>query len=217
MQLALQFHPDKAKCPSAETAFKELAKAYQCLSDDEARRHYDTYGTEDDNAPQQQQYRQHYESHFMTPEVSYLIRRSRLSHLTPDSECTPFSFHVFIRSYLSLFLVSVSHGGLMRSTESIAPLRIHPSIVLQLRSEAATERMTQLVGTFSIFRQRRSLGFLQFFPLLVLLLITILSSLFNSPSVSLRDGGSANFRPLVSCCSLLRFRFLEPQNTQLAE
>lgn len=91
-QLALQFHPDKAKCPSAEAAFKELSKAYQCLSDSEARKHYDIYGisfrricrfistlynivyitsigSEVDAPQQQQQYRQNYESHFMSPEV----------------------------------------------------------------------------------------------------------------------------------------------------
>ncbi|XP_055388344.1 dnaJ homolog subfamily B member 1-like [Condylostylus longicornis] len=82
-KLALQFHPDKAKCPSAEAAFKELSRAYQCLSDPDARRHYDTHGTEE-NAPQQ--YRQNYESHFMSPELEIQIELSHFSSLCTSEQ-----------------------------------------------------------------------------------------------------------------------------------
>jgi molecular chaperone DnaJ len=43
-KLALQYHPDRNKEPSAEEKFKELSEAYAVLSDDEKRKRYDTYG-----------------------------------------------------------------------------------------------------------------------------------------------------------------------------
>ena len=36
-KLALQYHPDRNKEPSAEEKFKELSEAYAVLSDDEKR------------------------------------------------------------------------------------------------------------------------------------------------------------------------------------
>ncbi|MFL6502485.1 MAG: molecular chaperone DnaJ [Nitrososphaera sp.] len=43
-KLALQYHPDRNKEPSAEERFKELSEAYAVLSDDEKRKRYDVYG-----------------------------------------------------------------------------------------------------------------------------------------------------------------------------
>jgi molecular chaperone DnaJ len=43
-KLALQFHPDRNKEPSAEETFKEVSEAYAVLSDDEKRKRYDVYG-----------------------------------------------------------------------------------------------------------------------------------------------------------------------------
>ena len=43
-QLALHFHPDKNKDPSAAAKFRELAEAYAVLSDDTKRKEYDTTG-----------------------------------------------------------------------------------------------------------------------------------------------------------------------------
>jgi molecular chaperone DnaJ len=43
-RLALQFHPDRNKDPSAEEKFKQISEAYAVLSDDDKRRRYDTYG-----------------------------------------------------------------------------------------------------------------------------------------------------------------------------
>ena len=43
-KLALQYHPDRNKEPSAEGKFKELSEAYAELSDDEKRKRYDVYG-----------------------------------------------------------------------------------------------------------------------------------------------------------------------------
>ena len=47
-KLALKYHPDKNKDdPAAEEKFKEVAEAYDVLSDSEKRQNYDNYGTPD--------------------------------------------------------------------------------------------------------------------------------------------------------------------------
>uniref|UniRef100_U5EYK6 Putative dnaj-like-1 protein n=1 Tax=Corethrella appendiculata TaxID=1370023 RepID=U5EYK6_9DIPT len=45
-KLALKYHPDKNKSPSAEERFKEVAEAYEVLSDKTKRDVYDQYGEE---------------------------------------------------------------------------------------------------------------------------------------------------------------------------
>lgn len=43
-KLALQYHPDKNKSKSAETKFREIAEAYDVLSDADKRAKYDKFG-----------------------------------------------------------------------------------------------------------------------------------------------------------------------------
>jgi len=43
-KMALKFHPDKNKEPDAEEKFKEIAEAYEVLSDEEKRAAYDRFG-----------------------------------------------------------------------------------------------------------------------------------------------------------------------------
>lgn len=45
-KLALKYHPDKNKAPGAEEKFKEVAEAYEVLSDKKKRDIYDAYGEE---------------------------------------------------------------------------------------------------------------------------------------------------------------------------
>lgn len=45
-KLALKYHPDKNKSPGAEEKFKEVAEAYEVLSDKKKREMYDKYGEE---------------------------------------------------------------------------------------------------------------------------------------------------------------------------
>lgn len=45
-KLALKFHPDKNKSPAAEEKFKEVAEAYEVLSDKKKRDIYDQFGEE---------------------------------------------------------------------------------------------------------------------------------------------------------------------------
>ena len=45
-KLALKFHPDKNKAPGAEDKFKEVAEAYEVLSDKKKRDVFDQYGEE---------------------------------------------------------------------------------------------------------------------------------------------------------------------------
>lgn len=44
--MALKYHPDKNKEPGAETKFKEVAEAYDVLSDAKKKEIYDKYGEE---------------------------------------------------------------------------------------------------------------------------------------------------------------------------
>lgn len=43
-KMALKFHPDKNKSAGAEEKFKEIAEAYEVLSDKRKREIYDKYG-----------------------------------------------------------------------------------------------------------------------------------------------------------------------------
>ncbi|KAG8035784.1 hypothetical protein G9C98_001440 [Cotesia typhae] len=45
-KLALKYHPDKNKAPGAEEKFKEIAEAYEVLSDTKKREVYDKFGEE---------------------------------------------------------------------------------------------------------------------------------------------------------------------------
>lgn len=45
-KMALKYHPDKNKSPGAEEKFKEIAEAYEVLSDPKKREIYDMYGEE---------------------------------------------------------------------------------------------------------------------------------------------------------------------------
>lgn len=47
---ALKFHPDKNKSPQAEEKFKEVAEAYEVLSDPKKREIYDQFGEEGKNS-----------------------------------------------------------------------------------------------------------------------------------------------------------------------
>jgi DnaJ-class molecular chaperone len=45
-KLALKYHPDKNKSPDAENKFKEIAEAYDVLSDPKKKQIFDAYGEE---------------------------------------------------------------------------------------------------------------------------------------------------------------------------
>ncbi|KAG9490207.1 dnaJ homolog subfamily B member 9 [Eleutherodactylus coqui] len=43
-KLAMKYHPDKNKSPDAEEKFREMAEAYEVLSDENKRKEYDQFG-----------------------------------------------------------------------------------------------------------------------------------------------------------------------------
>ncbi|KAK4372747.1 hypothetical protein RND71_008131 [Anisodus tanguticus] len=55
-KVSLKVHPDKNKAPGSEDAFKKVAKAFKCLSDDGSRRRYDMTGYADEFVYSQHQH-----------------------------------------------------------------------------------------------------------------------------------------------------------------
>ncbi|VDH94058.1 DnaJ homolog subfamily B member 9 [Mytilus galloprovincialis] len=52
-KLAIKYHPDKNKEKDAEEKFREIAKAYEVLSDTDKRKNYDRFGDTEDGHPGQ--------------------------------------------------------------------------------------------------------------------------------------------------------------------
>lgn len=48
-KLAMKYHPDRCKDSDAKEKFSEISEAYNVLSDDKKREHYDRFGTVDEN------------------------------------------------------------------------------------------------------------------------------------------------------------------------
>uniref|UniRef100_A0A8D0R5Y2 DnaJ homolog subfamily C member 16 n=1 Tax=Sus scrofa TaxID=9823 RepID=A0A8D0R5Y2_PIG len=65
-KLAREWHPDKNKDPGAEDKFIQISKAYEILSNEEKRSHYDHYGDAGENQgyQKQQQQREYHFRHF---------------------------------------------------------------------------------------------------------------------------------------------------------
>nr|XP_057933305.1 dnaJ homolog subfamily B member 9-like [Doryrhamphus excisus] len=64
-KLALKYHPDRNKGPDAEARFREIAEAYETLSDDKRRQEYDQFGhgqTGHGSGGGSYNFRQHYQS-----------------------------------------------------------------------------------------------------------------------------------------------------------
>lgn len=47
-KLALKYHPDRNRAPSATNAFQKLGQAYACLSDIQTKANYDRFGSEEE-------------------------------------------------------------------------------------------------------------------------------------------------------------------------
>ncbi|KAJ3671212.1 hypothetical protein LUZ60_008638 [Juncus effusus] len=74
-KLSLKVHPDKNKAPGAEDAFKAVSKAFQCLSNEEARKRYDLVGSDEPVAHRRSSHARHggydgfYEGDFDADEI----------------------------------------------------------------------------------------------------------------------------------------------------
>lgn len=72
-KLLLKVHPDKNKAPGSEEAFKEISKAFKCLSDSDSRRQYDQVGEVEE----------------FEPDVQCNMKRRRMGHDLFDDNGNP--------------------------------------------------------------------------------------------------------------------------------
>ncbi|KAM4678539.1 dnaJ homolog subfamily B member 9 [Discoglossus pictus] len=67
-KLAMKYHPDKNKSPDAEAKFREIAEAYETLSDESKRKEYDQFGhdafTNSGRGTGDQSFHQHFNFNF---------------------------------------------------------------------------------------------------------------------------------------------------------
>ncbi|KAG8439773.1 hypothetical protein GDO86_005804 [Hymenochirus boettgeri] len=65
-KLAMKYHPDKNKSPDAEAKFREIAEAYETLSDETKRKEYDQFGHEafTNGRGSEQNFHQHFNFNF---------------------------------------------------------------------------------------------------------------------------------------------------------
>lgn len=60
-KLALVLHPDKNRAPGSAEAFKAVGNAVAILTNDEKRKSYDLYGTEEEQSTRRHQRRAHHQ------------------------------------------------------------------------------------------------------------------------------------------------------------
>ena len=94
--LALRYHPDKNKDDSAEERFKEIAEAYEVLSDNDKRKNYNKYGAVTGTV--QQKSRHGFSNNwFFHPSDPFDLFQSFFGHRDPyhGNACDPFTamFH----------------------------------------------------------------------------------------------------------------------------
>lgn len=71
-KIAIQVHPDRCKHPKATEAFQKVAHAYQTLSDEDKRAHYDRFGDEQPRpTPRQDGGQQYYRAYGSGPYGAY--------------------------------------------------------------------------------------------------------------------------------------------------
>ncbi|KAM8974846.1 dnaJ homolog subfamily B member 9 [Pelodytes ibericus] len=63
-KLAMKYHPDKNKSPDAEAKFREIAEAYETLSDENKRKEYDQFGHDAFTNAGRGSNDQHFHQHF---------------------------------------------------------------------------------------------------------------------------------------------------------
>uniref|UniRef100_A0A8B9R3E2 DnaJ homolog subfamily B member 9 n=1 Tax=Anas platyrhynchos TaxID=8839 RepID=A0A8B9R3E2_ANAPL len=82
-KLAMKYHPDKNKSPGAEAKFREIAEAYETLSDENKRREYDQFGRHGgqgnngnfDLFSQNSRSKKHFENHFRSHREAHSRQR----------------------------------------------------------------------------------------------------------------------------------------------
>ena len=82
--LALRYHPDKNKDPEAEERFKDIAEAYEVLSDRDKRDKYNRHGTVSEKK-QERSNHNHFKTWFFHPTDPFKMFQTFFGHQDPFS------------------------------------------------------------------------------------------------------------------------------------
>jgi hypothetical protein len=144
-RLALKFHPDKCKAPSAEDAFKRISKAFQCLSDSAKRRQYDVTGRDSADSSTATNCYEYTDTDFITPDdiFSAFFGGGQATDRHPNHNRGGRHHHGAHESFkflpiLIFFAVSVIASLFTTQTDSAPRFSFSPTRNFKYRSSTAT-------------------------------------------------------------------------------
>jgi len=151
-KLALKFHPDKNKETNAEEIFKNIAEAYEVLSDVNKKRAYDSRGDEGIHQDNQSRSRQRtrnnqFESFFFSPKDPFDLFRSFFGSQDPfgSSFVDPFS-SLFKSHHNILFGLHPTKQSVFDFSPIFSRAKTDSSIFVNQSSEGSTFSTTERTG-----------------------------------------------------------------------
>jgi len=155
-KLALRFHPDKNKEANAEEIFKDIAEAYEVLSDVDKKSTYDTFGNEGLHQGHQSRSRQRarnnqFESYFFCPKDPFDLFRSFFGSQDPFKSSFVDPFSSLFKSHQDiLFGLHPSPFPNKQSVFDFSPIfnraKTDSSIFVNQPSEGSTFSTTERTG-----------------------------------------------------------------------